>query len=318
MSSAHSDLFYKLINTDLRDLKNILKLYDSNYTYTKKSIKTNWKIAENFHNQLTPIDWNDPEAISSSNNITDDLYMTYKMENIFGLELASCIAQNINQLKRHKKPYPDGINEVKILALISRLPNIFSRNLYFQYAIEALWGSREAKGTFFKDILNPESAADQGVKSPFNFHDWLIEYQKFSIFFSDFVFPIYEWYFLSILLKTASHHKVEDQISTLQNLLSEYIAQNYSQIIHQSYKNYKFLLPKGLHEIKKPFSIKSDAECPNIVPILSAFKTATQDVKSPLLNLNRFFCINPYKNRLKYNYIMGQYITSVVEKDAQV
>jgi hypothetical protein len=319
LSSAHSDLFYKLINTDLRDLKNILKLYHNYDTYTKKRIENNWKIAEKFYNNLSPIDWRNPEAINCSSNITDDLYMIYKTENIFGLELASCIAQNISQLKKRGRPYPDGINEIKILALVSRLPNVFSRNLYFQFAVECLWGGREAKGTFFKDILNPESVADQGIASPFNIHDWLIEYKKFSIFLSDFVFPIYEWYFLSILLITASQHNEENQLNILQNLLSEYISKNYTKIIHQNYKNYKFLLPEESYGVKKPFSLKSDTtDYPDIAPILSAFKTATQNIKSPLLNLNRFFCVNPYKNILKYNYIMGEYITSVVEKDAQV
>lgn len=77
-------------------------------------------------------------------------------------------------------------------------------------------------------------------------------------------------------------------------------------------------MPEESYGVKKPFSIKSDTDYPDIAPILSAFKTATQNIKSPLLNLNKFFCIDPDKNILKYNYIMGEYITSVVEKDAQV
>lgn len=320
LKASYSDLFYNLMDTDLRLLKNMMSLYSDSDTYTEKYKDKNWKTSKDFYEFLLPIDWRNPEELSYSNSITDKLYLVYKTENFFGLELASCITQNINQLKEYGKLYPDGINEVKIIALMSRLPNVFSRNLYLQFAFEVLWGNIEKKGTFFKNILRPESVATQEGTSTLNIHDWLMEYQKFCVFFSDFVFPIYEWYFLLILLDTVKQKGIQNPLITLQELLSDYIEKNHSQIIHEEYKNYKFLLPEGfnLDKVKKPFFKQDEEKSPDIAPILSTFKIVTGDIKSPLLRLDRNFCINPQKNALKYNYIMGQYITSIIEDNAHL
>jgi len=320
LKASHSDLFYKLMNTDLRELKSVLKMYSDCDTYPKKVIKNNWEISKKFYKNLLPIDWKNSEEILNTKDITDYLYLAYKVENIFGLGLGSCIMQNVIQLKKNGNRYLDGVNDIRTIALISRLPNVFSRNLYFQFAIEALWGNVECKGTFFEDLLKPDAVAMQGTPSSFNITNWLLAYQKFCIFFSDFVFPIYEWYFLLTLTTTASEHKVENVLSTLQNLLSIYITKNHTKFAHEEFKNFKFMLPKEFDKkkVKEPFYLEENEETPHIASILSAFKSVTHDTKSPLLRLDRYFCINPNKNVLKHNYIMGQYITSIIQDNAHI
>lgn len=263
-NSAQSDLLYKIANIDARPYKNFMDLYrwDYNNIYKERTLKDHWKIASNFYSYILDNKstrarkkiYDEPEPVLSISRTTDQLYYLYRVENIFGLELANCIEQNISRLKEAGKPCPDGINNLRSLAQISRLPNAFSRPFYLQFAMDSFWNEDSLQDGFFDKLFDPASLMYTLEKKAFDINKWHILFEKFCRFFGDLIFPVYEWYFFLTLIDTVNAAYPEiyteeqeekssanctgqtsmgigrEQLLILQEVLSTFIEQHYKEI----------------------------------------------------------------------------------------
>lgn len=337
--SSQADLFYRLMDIDARKFCRGLGLYnwDASIFSDNRIMKDHWNLVSDFYNNLT-------DRLPA--NSTDRLYYLYRLENIFGFGLGNCMIQNLNWLIAKGRLYPDGINNLKTLAMISQLPNVFSRNLYLQLALEAIHNEHSLKDNFFSKLFKSDSLMYRLETVPFNINDWLKLFEKFCLFFSKLVFPVYQWYFFLTLLATAKAHIAveKEQLPTLQKLLSDYIEVNQTiieyplsgpknsnlslianadsdKIIRPVYISASTAQPGAITDSSAAMSAKylpdfekSNKKTTDIAVLLTCFKEACADIQMPLPYFDKSSCINAnVGNRLNYDRILGQYISFTVD-----
>ena len=297
---------------------------------SKDSNATCWGTFISFYNALTK---------NPFPNHVDRLYYLYRMEHMFSIGLAECISQNIIHLKnsKQKKPYPDGKNDFIRLAPVGKLPNVFSRYLYLQFACDAIGTTVDINNNFFDHLTHPEALMHSiNISSrEFPFYEWQSVFEKFCHLFSDFVFPVFEWYFLLTLFDTADYHSetrnetAHNKLLILQQLLAEYIEQHHkiienplygeknraknllcnyddSHIIHPSYCQYDH---DNIPEIS--FVSKGPSSSPDIAGILTALKPFDTYHNLPMPDFNKNFCYSSNPEDVAYKRFLGQFITEI-------
>lgn len=322
-----SALIYRLANIDSRLFKNYLELYNQGNSKSLKDNSAIWNTYVDFHTAISE---------DLPKNETDRLYYLYRLENLFSLNLANCVLQNVYQLKYAGKPYPDGINDYKTISMLCKLPNVFSRNLYLQFAFDAIWNDVSPQGSFFDQLFKPEQVVYTKQIKPFNIHEWLLYFEKFCRFFSELVYPVYEWYFLLTLLKTVEENTKAgfiDKMIILQKELSHFIEKHHEYIenpltgeknsglsLLSNYDNDKIIKPvyykTNDKDLKKIFSTPSQDihSLPNIAMLLTTMNPVNAFKELPLPNFNKNFCITSNIGDVNYNRFIGQFISFVANK----
>lgn len=329
----YSDLLHRLIETDSREFKNYLNLYTTNNSTSSKNNMDAWNTYVKFNDELTK---------ELPQNNVDRLYYLYRIENLFALDLANAIIQNIYQLKSFDKLYPDGISNYKTLALLCKLPNVFSRNLYLQFALEAVWNEASLKNSFFNRLQSPETMMYKKEEKTFDMYEWHIYLEKFCRFFSNLIFPAYEWYFLLILFQTVEEYKpntkVIDKLILLQKELANFINQHHAIIkdpltnedsldekknktlsLLSNYDNGKIITPVYCRTSDNKLTTifqnptKDIRSLPNVGTLLSILNPIDSFTELPLPNFNRNFCLSSNADELNYNRFIGQFISLVAK-----
>lgn len=322
------DITRALLQENTQYVKNIFRLYNTPFDkhFTRSDSCKIWgKIYK-----LNDILYSDPPK-----EPVDELYYNYRTEKLFHYNLANCLIQNIAKLKINNRSYPDGKNDLTTLARMSQLPNVFSRHLYLQFAFEHLYHEVSLKDSFFDKLFDAKIVMSKIDDSPFDIHNWHLYYEKYCLYFSDFIFPIYEWYFLLTLLNTIvnKYPRLDGQElwCRLQNILGDYINENHSRIRNPFYgeKDLKrsLLANYDSDEIIKPYFKKNgnyncqdpnpfNIDCsadklPNIAAVLSLLKNNENIL--PIPNLKRNFWQKSGRKNDRQQ-IIGQYIDMTINK----
>ena len=301
IESSQADLFYNINDFEGRKLNTALKLY--NYKDDSPGKPRYWD------NLITL--YRDLYEHCDSGNVADQLLYYYRLENIFGLSLLQDIILEINKAKTQGLEYPDGINDFRSLAMISRLPNIFSRRLYIEYAFSTIDQPFSKDSYLFNDLFDLDVVAKIMKSETLKLHTWKVFFERFCLLFSDLIFPVSEWYFLLTLLETVCHYKPQlkekgndqERYVVLKNLLSDYLNNQKDDFLSPFHnvlnKGYKVIEPAS-KELSSEFSLR------NISLLLTSFRECSRGISLSLPNLTKDSCVaNMESNRriIRNNYM---------------
>lgn len=171
-------------------------------------------------------------------DIADSLYYYYLAERLFNFNLFYGLLRNIEQVgsqQNYNIYHPD---IVKTLCCCKNLPNIFSRQLFLEYAFSQFKLVPESYDDFWhdNDLFRSGIAMESTRRMPqgFHFSKWLQQYELFMNYMAKFVIPIYEWCFILILLEAIEKaYPSESHIAHLLkavDLLADYMSKNYTSM----------------------------------------------------------------------------------------
>lgn len=248
---------FSLFNTDL-----IFRLYKAN-----KDIKTHKKINKFYENSDTSFSWNHYFELSNrlkenlimqenstdteySFNRVDELLFQYKLERYYNFSLNSCIIESITNFPTTKSIYaPLSFSSIPLEILLTtfNLPNVFSRNGFFKFALYSFNNTELDNSTFYRrnNDAGPMDFTGTSQNEINHLIIWIDLYKKFTTFFSYIIFPIYERCFFIILKENLTHwHNVDfDFVNKAIILLAKYIDKNYDHILTYEGNEYKHRLP---------------------------------------------------------------------------
>lgn len=320
LSLFQSDILYRINDFHTKSYKEIIKMYtnQAKKTVTPASKVNYWIQISNFYKRLMHMP---PE------NPVDYLYYLYRAEKIFNLNLASSLAQNVNYLKKIGSMYPNGVNDMKTLSLISKLPNVFSRTVYLQFAFEAIENQANLNNSFFDRIDDISTLMSRRESKEFSIHEWNLYFERYCKFFSKLVFPVFEWYFFLSLLETAEENSKDTRsaLLLLQKVLYDFIKSKHTTL----WGEYGFndsLLPDGSKgKIFTPYYVaRNDInntanpiddyqkyygdDTINITEALHSFYEICDDEMYPLPILNRNLWLQKREEDFVFPKIINQYI----------
>ncbi len=309
---CYADIVYLVCGINARTFTMFSNMCQTECKTEEGRALTNWKCFCKIYEEL----YNKTRSKDSWFDDTDRLYFYYKLENIFGLDLANTIFHAIQSLNKENKSYPDGANEYKVLAEISRFPNVFSRNLYLEYAFEHIRYERSAHNSCFLKPSPAEAWGTSIIPSQFNFTEWMFVFEKFCKLFNKLIFPVEEWYFFLILKKTVDEYynaESDEKIIKLNRLLKEYINQN-AVHIEQPLSNY-------FQEFPTPKIYEYSQEAPNIAMLLSLFDKAKSKKDFPMSILRKKDLMpekeegmsNSSLHDICYNVLLQTYISFITD-----
>lgn len=194
-----------------------------------------------------------PKADKNSLVTVDEMYRYYIIERISNFKLIAFLLKNIAHIEK-KTSYSLCQNDLlkDVLCLCHKLPNIFSRQYFLQYAFDKLINKPISYLDFWhahKLDMNT-SVLESPLKDVkhFQFIRWLEQFSLFCNYMSEYVIPLYEWCFTNMLMDaieqtsinvTDAHKKTNNETSIYQtnlltafDVLSEYIQSNSRQIIY--------------------------------------------------------------------------------------
>ena len=196
VANVDSDEFYQLLDINGTLLKRILNYYRSNYILLPKD----WDSINSFLTYMLNRTYTYINE-SPKKGPAEQLLYRYRFESRWGIGLLKEIIKKVNQCKDDYAIYPDGINELTTIALLNRFPNVFSRHLYLEYCFST-WGKEVLSNCgFFNDLRRQDIGMQFGVRRKLNNHEWFEIFRKFCNFFTNFVFPVCEWYFVISLFQ---------------------------------------------------------------------------------------------------------------------
>lgn len=310
-----ADILYSLLQVYGTTFEAFIKLYksDRDMDYHGSHTHKDWNLFCRVYEKL----YSEKTLKDIFPNNADRLYYYYKLENTFGLSLANEIFQNVRSLKKEKKPYPDGINDIKLLSGINCFPNVFSRNIYLKHAFAYI---RDEWSVYDSYLLRPTSSnAGMDLQRyrayEFNYNEWALALDRFCKFYNKLIFPAIEWYFFLILKKTVDKHIAapEDRIPKLNKLLAIYINDNAEHLEYPLGDTFPTYTLAENNEFSK--------EEPDIAILLSFFNSAKSHKTFPLSYLNKEFLV-PKKGKseaeenaytIRYRELIQNYIKSVID-----
>lgn len=306
-----SALLYKITDMPASDFKHFLSLYNAGF-----AAKNSYKKHEYIRNFCDYMDYNfifekEFEKLSNAKR-TDFLYYYYKLENIFNISLANCTAQFLNRLEQ-KGLYPNGKNELENIALISTFPNIFSRNLYLQYALESIYDLSNIYNNNFSILSQPNIGMYYAEDHPYNIYKWNITLKRFYNFFTKFIIPADEWHFIITLIKKlAPEENTLDSrlLQIMQSLLSDYISKNAERILYPA----KSMLEANQRCYIEPIENinKYNEDTPfSFVTLLPYYKNETLIADTPIPFFGKGTLLKHTIADTNYNNILFGYISSV-------
>lgn len=185
-------------------------------------------------------------------NKVDKLLFQYKLERYYNFSLNNCIIESTTNFFKESdflKFIP-----LEFLLFTFNLPNVFSRNGFFKFALYSFNNKEFKSSTFYKrnDDSGPVNFVEIPESNTSNLINWLDLYKKFITFFSYIIFPIFEHCFFIILKDNLTYKQSKDFdfINKSIDLLSQYITEHYDDILkynrdeYNLFGNEEFLIPK--------------------------------------------------------------------------
>ena len=241
--------------------------------------------------------------------LVDRLHYYYQLENTFAFDLVSFSIQSIKQLREEGHAYPDGINDYRILAEISRMPNVFSRNAYLQYALEFIRRNDSMRDSCFVTPVSPTSMVERSEIYKFDFNEWNIILSKFCHLFNNLIFPAEEWYFFLTLYDTvkatlsSQDCTLRDILLKMQDLLAKYMNNNSSYLT-------KYWHCSNIASIN-PNVIEYDRNNPDVFVLLSAFCDANPDTELSLPYFSKKNLIPPDNREVNHKRLLQFFINTI-------
>lgn len=321
-----SDILFLITQLSSKDLNTFFSLYENENSLKSTNASTekqNWYAISNFFKDFPSL-----ESIIDSKNsnindgiLVDKLYLYYKTERFFNIQLANCLFHELKNLEDH---YPDcspsNIASIKeTLSLICNFPNIFSRNLYLQYAFDAIHHKNNLYSCFDKPI---DGVFVDNKMVPFSLPMWSLLFRKYCRFFCQYMFPAEEWFFFITLLKTLEpnfplnikDNEIHNILQKAQKELVKYIAGNIDKIL--SPLSLMHVSPPVVPPINENINNNGGTN-PPISSILCCFKNYSFIRKEPLSTLNKdnFLPLRTTENNSRNQLIKSihkQYIDSII------
>ena len=171
-------------------------------------------------------------------DIVDGLYSYYLTERLFNFSLFYGLLRNIEKFDREKYYNFHQEDIIKVLCCCKKMPNIFSRQFFLEYAFSQF----DLHPNSYNDYWHDNDLSRSGIHAEstrqmpqgFHFAKWLQQYELFMNYMAEFIIPIYEWCFLLILIETiertypsASH---TEHLLKAVDLLADYMKKNSSSI----------------------------------------------------------------------------------------
>lgn len=207
------------LNINVSPLRKILNGYKKN----------NFGIAdyERFRSSYTALLPHDQYFLSPA----DNLYLRYELENMFHINMISCLFQNI---KKHNENLTT--DEIKILSGCCKLPNVFSRHLLIQMAFDLQSLPRIDKENFFRHAIEKLSLIVTKLSTRYSITDgltslksWYEAYVHFISYIATCLCPLYETFFFWLLYSDYKAIKGdcsdEELLIDLYKILSNYLSQ---------------------------------------------------------------------------------------------
>lgn len=191
-----------------------------------------------------------PDIGNNTPYTLDNLYHCFIMERISNVKLITCLLKNISFLETHTNYILHQEEILDVLCLCQKLPNVFSRQYFIQYAFDQLTNKPISYLDYWhsKKLDMSTSILESPLKPVhhFQFVRWLEQFSLFCNYMSEYVIPIYEWCFTNMLMDSIekyfvpnNHKKMNDGISTHKTnlltaygILSKYLQGNRKQIIY--------------------------------------------------------------------------------------
>lgn len=190
-------------------------------------------------------------ARSKSAPVTiDNLYHHYIMERISNIKLIIFLLKNINFIENNTNYILHQEEIIDVLCLCQKLPNVFSRQYFIQYAFDKLTNKPLSYLDYWHNHkLDMSTSILESPLKPvhhFQFVRWLEQFSLFCNYMSEYVIPVYEWCFTNMLMDAIeknflpdNHGKTNGGMSahranllTAYNVLSEYLQGHSNQIIY--------------------------------------------------------------------------------------
>ncbi len=135
-------------------------------------------------------------------NIVDSIIFKYKVERYYNLSFTDCIVTMLLNFSNQNDNCSIDSVPWEILSTCFYLPNVFSRETFFKFALHSFNNICLEDSIFFKRYQDtgPMSFLGNSTSNNTRLLTWLDLFRKYNIFFSHIIFPIYEKCFF-ILLK---------------------------------------------------------------------------------------------------------------------
>lgn len=219
------------------------------------------------------------------NNPVDQILLQYKAERFYNFSLTYCVIKSLLDFShQHNNILNFDSFPLEILELIFRLPNTFSRNVFFVYALESFLNDSLSDSIFnarHRDV-GAMAPLKNDIPQKMRLINWLPLLQKFVLFFATLIFPLYERCFFLLLKSVLCNHNTQDIIF----LLRDYIEEHAQDIYRINVKNTDTQeeLPNLVNQEITPieFNNKMEEETVNLI------------TKKILKNQNNIFHAVPY------------------------
>lgn len=221
---------------------------------------------------------------SSVLNSMDRLYYYYLTERLFNFESFFCILQNMASIIDFDLCSTEMIN---VFFSCLELPNALNRHYFLQYAFYHLTARSNSSEDFWNHFVYPfPSDKRKGLHSTrdfpmgFDIHLWSKQFKLFCNYLGKYIIPVYEWYFLLLLLdgieKIYPDKTHFERLQELAKILEEYVESNYEKILHpfalhNTNDFVDLLTPYTIGDIKKNISIN------NFNKLTSTFFNSSKD-----------------------------------------
>ena len=164
----------------------------------------------------------------------DKIYFKYITERIFGYDLINCLIQNVSAVEATGFHFINS-DILNTICQCKILPNTFSRIYFIQYAFEQLLNKPMSYFDYWyhqenlpdRSKYRPALNSVNGMPQDFSLPKWTEQFSYFCNYMAKFIIPIFEWYFLELLLKYVEN-KFRDwthneHLKYAKNILKEYI-----------------------------------------------------------------------------------------------
>ena len=166
----------------------------------------------------------------------DAVYHCYLMERILNCNLFFYALRGIQKIEDVTNYRLTDYDTFSAIAKMVHMPNVFSRHFFLKYAFDHIGYARS--GRSFWDSLSDVDTFGSFVRKRdnfFSYYSWLEQFKKLICFFSDYLIPVYEGCFLSLLLDFVDkrHEDKYEGVSRAIQLLAEFIETHYVEIMDQ-------------------------------------------------------------------------------------
>lgn len=243
---------------------------------------------ENFilaRNELT-------DYIRDNSNYTrsDKVYLLFKLEEMFDLNMTDCLFQEIRLMRNSGRIVGVSEADVEKYAKCSLLPNYLSRKYYLQMAIDSLLDSKYEKSEDFfypyeKDAWGFYSDYPKDISTQSNeLVMWETRFQRFVKYLSNLAIPVFENYFFILLF---DYYSIEgrDAVDVLNHMYEEIVSYINTNPLFEIEQNEMIEPPKNVIDLAND-TVEKPLEKGDIDLYLKCIKEIARNGKSKRI---RFF-----------------------------